>query len=113
MGQPIADALAEGKPVNQANALLHCSSEIVMVNDMNQGADFEQLLFLPSLLAEFHTDGKGNHAALVASADPSGPPVQPAWLPYRPVCSWPDRAATFLAGLTPPRSRVIHDAGTI
>ena len=59
------------------------------------------------------TDGKGNHAALVASADPSGPPVQPAWLPYRPVCSWPDRAATFLAGLTPPRSRVIHDAGTI
>jgi hypothetical protein len=37
IGQPIADALAEGKPVNQANALLHCSSEIVMVNDMNQG----------------------------------------------------------------------------
>lgn len=62
MGQPIADALAEGKPVNQANALLHCHSEIVMVNDMNQGADFEQLIFLPSLLAEFHTDGRGHHA---------------------------------------------------
>ena len=62
VGNPIVDALAEGKPVNQANALLHCSSEVVMVNDMNQGADLEQLLFLPSLLAEFHTDGRGAHA---------------------------------------------------
>lgn len=62
VGQPIADSLAEGKPVNQANALLHCHSEIVMVNDMNQGADFEQMVFLPSLLAEFHTDHRGNHA---------------------------------------------------
>ena len=28
---------------------------------MNQGADMEQLLFLPQLLSEFHTDGSGNY----------------------------------------------------
>jgi len=60
-GNPIVDALAEGKPINQANALLHVTSEIIMVNDMNQGADLEQWFFLPQLLAEFHTDGKGRH----------------------------------------------------
>ena len=60
-GNPIVDALAEGKPINQANALLHCRSELVMVNDMNQGADMEQWFFLPQLLAEFHTDGKGSY----------------------------------------------------
>jgi len=58
-GNPIVDGLAEGKPINQANALLHCTSELVMVNDMNQGADLEQWFFLPQLLAEFHTDGQG------------------------------------------------------
>jgi len=55
------DQLAEGKPINQANALLHCTSEIVMVNDCNQGADLEQWFFLPQLLNEFHTDGNGRH----------------------------------------------------
>ena len=60
-GNPIADQLAEGKPINQANALLHCTSEIVMVNDCNQGADLEQWFFLPQLLNEFHTDGTGKH----------------------------------------------------
>ena len=60
-GNPIVDALAEGKPINQANALLHCTSEIVMVNDMNQGADLEQWFFLPQLLSEFHTDGRGRY----------------------------------------------------
>ena len=60
-GNPIVDQLAEGKPINQANALLHCASEIVMVNDCNQGADLEQWIFLPQLLCEFHTDGFGRH----------------------------------------------------
>lgn len=45
------------------------------------------------------TDSKGDYAALVAATEPGGPPVQPAWLPWRPVCTWPDRAAAFLAGL--------------
>ena len=58
-GNPIVEGLAEGKPINQAHTLLHCTSEVVMMLDMNQGADMEQLLFLPMLLAEFHTNGRG------------------------------------------------------
>ena len=60
-GNPIIDGLAEGKPVNQASALLHCTSEIVMVIDCNQGANHEQWYSLPELLSEFHSDGSGGY----------------------------------------------------
>ena len=33
-GNPLVDGLSEGKPTNQAQALLHCASELVMVNDV-------------------------------------------------------------------------------
>ena len=58
-GNPIADSLAEGKPANQANALLHVGCELLMVNDCNQGADLEQWFFLPRLVNEFYTDLTG------------------------------------------------------
>ena len=59
-GNPIIDGLAEGKPANQASALLHVTCEVVMVNDCNQGADLEQWFFLPRLLQEFH-NGTTSH----------------------------------------------------
>jgi len=46
-------------------------------------------------------DAAGRHAALVASDDPTGPPVKPAWLPWSEVCTWPARAERFIKGLAP------------
>lgn len=44
-------------------------------------------------------DSKGNVAALVASGSASGPPVQPAFVPWSQVCTWPNRAESFLGSL--------------
>jgi hypothetical protein len=58
-GNPVAHGIAEGKPTNQAHAMLHAASELLMVVDMNQGIDLEQAFLLPSMLTKFHTDDHG------------------------------------------------------
>ena len=58
-GNPVKVGIAEGKPTNQAHAMLHAQSELLMVVDMNQGVDLEQAFFLPAMLTKFHTDDSG------------------------------------------------------
>lgn len=58
-GNPVLHGIGEGKPTNQAHAMLHVTSELLMLVDMNQGVDLEQTFFLPSMLTKFHTNDKG------------------------------------------------------